>query len=116
MFRLKHVSIAAVAAIALLGLLASPAAALLASSPSDTGSAQSTDAQDIVFKSHPTDGPASATPYVATVEVGDSGGGFDWGSAAIGAGTVIGLGVLMTGVRLLNRRRHQPAPHRAAAA
>ena len=115
MSRLKQISIAAVATVALVGVLASPAGARVVNSPGDTATAKSSDAQNIVFRSHPVNSPASATPVVATVEVSDS-SGFDWGAASIGAATTLAIGALMLAAVLLNRRRHRPVAHRTAAA
>ena len=104
MTRLKHLSIAVFATVALAAGLASPASARVVNSSSDP-------AAPIVFKTHPVSSPAAATPLVETVEVSDP-SGFDWGSASIGAATVLGLGVLMSGAVLFNRRRHRPVAAR----
>ncbi|HZO58955.1 MAG TPA: LPXTG cell wall anchor domain-containing protein [Solirubrobacterales bacterium] len=100
MTRLKHVSIAVFATVALAAALASPAGARVVNSSTDP-------APPIVFRTHPVTSPAAATPLVTTVE-GSESSGFDWGSASIGAATVLGLGVLMSGAVLFNRRRRRP--------
>jgi hypothetical protein len=110
----KHISIAVIATVALVGVVASPASARVVNSSSDTATAKSNEAQDIVFRSHPVNSPASATPLVETVEVSES-SGFDWGAASIGAGTVLGLGALLSGAVLFNRRRHRPVARTTAA-
>jgi hypothetical protein len=116
MARFKHISIAAIATVALVAVLASPASARVVDSSSDTATAKSSEDQDIVFRSHPVNSPAAATPLVETVEVEvtDS-GGFDWGAASIGAAAVFGIGMLISGAVLFNRRRHRPVAHRTAA-
>jgi hypothetical protein len=54
--------------------------------------------------------PAPAdTPVVRTIDEG-----FDWGSAAIGAGGAIGLVAVTTGAGLTLRRRQAAAPSRPA--
>jgi hypothetical protein len=64
---------------------------------------------------------ASATPSRAGVAVTpppralESSSGFDWGSAAIGAGGAIGLVAVTTGAGLTLRRRHDAASSRLAA-
>jgi hypothetical protein len=97
MTSLKPIAAALLVGLALAAVVAAPASARVVNSPSEPEQAA------IVFKTHPADSPASETPLVATVEAGDT-GGFDWGSASIGAATVIGLGVVLTGAVLLYRR------------
>jgi hypothetical protein len=104
----KHVFIAAFATVALSAVLASPASARVVNSPTDP-------AAPIVFKTHPVSSAAADTPLVKTVEVSDS-RGFDWGAASIGAAAVFGIGMLILGGVLFNRRRHGPVAHRTAAA
>jgi hypothetical protein len=109
MTNFKHITAAVLAIAVLAALLAAPASARVFNSSSEPA------APAPVLRSHPVNSPAAETPLVRTVEVSDS-SGFDWGAASIGAATVVGLGVLMTGAVLLNRRRHQPVAHRTAAA
>ena len=106
MVRVKQISIAVIAIVALVGVSAAPASA---------AAVKSDEPSDIVFRSHPVDSPASATPLVQTVEVGKTGEsrGFDWGAASIGAGTIVGLGALLSGAVLVHRRRHRRVAHGA---
>ena len=127
MARVKHISIAVIATVALVGVLAAPAsgtsggrfsvdgsitAAGVPNPPSDAAAAKPGETPKIVFRSHPVKSPASATPLVLTVETGDS-SGFDWGAASIGAGTIVGLGALLSGAVLFRRRRQRPVAHGA---
>ncbi len=102
MARVKPISIVVIATVALVGTVAAPASGAVA---------RSDETPPIVFRSHPVDSPAWATPPVEAAETGDS-SGFDWGAALIGAGTVLGLGAV-SGVVLVRRRRQRPAAHGA---
>jgi uncharacterized protein (TIGR03382 family) len=104
MTRVKHISIVVIATVALVGVLAVPASA---------AAAKADETPDIVFRSHPVNSPASATPLVETGDSNDS-SGFDWGAASIGAGTALGLGGLLSGAVLFHRRRQRPVTHTTA--
>jgi hypothetical protein len=110
----KHIFISVAVSAALVALLASPATARVVNSSSDSAAPQSNEIPAIVFKTHPVNSSPADTPLVKTIEVSDS-SGFDLGSASIGAATVLGAGVLMSGAVLFNRRRHRPVAHKTAA-
>jgi hypothetical protein len=110
MSSVKQVFISVVASVAVVAVLASPATARVVNSSSDAAAPKSNDTPGVASKTHPVSSAPADTPLVETVEISDS-SGFDWGSASIGAATVLGL---MSGAVLFNRRRHQPVARKVA--